>query len=267
MSQRKHAPVFVIGCHRSGTALLYDTLLSSGGFPQFHASNALYTTLLPKCGDLRSRRNRERLMQFWLRSKQFRRSGLVAEDIHRRVLEECRTGGDFLHLTMGEMARREGAERWAVYDPDNILFMRRVKREVPDALFVHIVRDGRDAAISLRKAGSARPLPWDRKRALLSAGLNWKWTVRKGRHDAQLFPGDYMEIRYEELVERPAQALAPLAEFLQHDLDSTAFSRIASDGSPRPIPFGKTKPPAEPSARSIAGKPDFPPKRLPPWKA
>jgi hypothetical protein len=223
MKSRKQSPVFVIGCHRSGTALLYDTLLSAGGFATFHASFPVYSTLLPISGNLSVARNRERLMQVWLRSKQFRRSGFGPEEVRAKIQQECRNGGDFLRIVLGEVARRENAGRWAVYDPDNIMHIPTVKQEVPEAVFVHIVRDGRDAALSLRKVGAIRPLWWDRQRELFAAGLNWQWTVRKGRQYARMFPADYIEIHYEDLVTQPEKVLRALAEFLDHDLD---YSRI-----------------------------------------
>src|ERR1017187_155986 len=50
VTARKNSPVFVIGCHRSGTALLYDSLLSAGGFPLYHQAPYVHTTLLRMCG-------------------------------------------------------------------------------------------------------------------------------------------------------------------------------------------------------------------------
>jgi hypothetical protein len=238
MKPRKHAPVFVIGCHRSGTALLYDTLLSAGGFAIYHASFPVYSTLLPLSGDLSVAKNRERLMQVWLRSKQFRRCGLGPEELRSQIQDECRNGGDFLRIVLGEVARRGNVGRWAAYDPDNIMHISTVKREVPEALFVHIVRDGRDVALSLRKVGRMRPLWWDRERVLFAAGLNWQWTVRKGRRYAQMFPADYIEVHYEDLVAKPAQTLSMLSEFLDHDLD---YARIQQAAIGRPIDRWKTK--------------------------
>jgi hypothetical protein len=72
-----------------------------------------------------------------------------------------------------------------------------------------------------------RPLWWDRGRLLFAAGLNWQWTIRKGRRDAQMFPGDYIEIHYEGLVTQPGKSLKTLAEFLEHDLD---YARIQEAG-------------------------------------
>src|SRR6202522_1210195 len=211
---RKNSPVFVIGCHRSGTALLYDSLLSAGGFPLYHASPYVHTALLRMCGDPSVRKNREKMLQLWLRSKAFRRTGLGAEDLHSEILQKCRSGGDFLRIIMSELARRAGLQRWAVYDCDNIMYIPAIKREIPDALFVHVVRDGRDAAVSMEKQHSGRPLLWARERGIFAWALLWQWTVRKGRRSGQKVPADYIEISYEDLVRDPRETLRTLGDFL-----------------------------------------------------
>jgi hypothetical protein len=62
VTARKNQPVFVVGCHRSGTALFYDSLLSAGGFPLYHAAPFLHSTLLPMSGDPSVPKNRKRMM-------------------------------------------------------------------------------------------------------------------------------------------------------------------------------------------------------------
>jgi hypothetical protein len=232
MKPRKQRPVFVIGCHRSGTNLLYDTLLSAGGFARYHACPTVYETLLPYCGDLAVSRNREKLVQVWSRSKPFRRTGLVEEEIGSRILGECRSGGDFLRIVMGEVARHTRADRWAVYDPDNALYIRQIKRDLPEALFVHIVRDGRDIALSLTKMGGLQPFWWDQRRNLFASALYWQWVVRRARRHGRMFPKEYIEVHYEDLVVYPRQTLNTLAGFLDHDLD---YDRILDNGVGRVI--------------------------------
>jgi hypothetical protein len=227
MKQRKYAPVFVIGCHRSGTNLLYDTLLSSGGFALYRASSTVYETLLPHFGDFSVTKNREKLMQAWCRSKPFRRSGLSLEVVRNKVLNQCRSGGDFLRIVMEEIARQENASRWAVYNPDNALYIPAIKRDLPDALFVHIIRDGRDVSLSLTKMQGLRPFRWDRARHLFATALYWQWMVRKGRSYGRMFPADYLEVHYEDLIHDPKTTLATLGTFLDHDLD---FERIQNTG-------------------------------------
>ena len=51
--ERKRRPVFVMGCHRSGTNLLYDILLSAGGFAVYRGYLPVYEILLPRFGSLR----------------------------------------------------------------------------------------------------------------------------------------------------------------------------------------------------------------------
>ena len=226
-NDRKHAPVFVMGCHRSGTNLLYDMLLSSGGFAIYRGYLPIYKILIPRFGSMSSRSHREKILETFLRSKGFRRTGLDAEPLSTRILNECRNGGDFIRVVMDAVAGSQQAARWAVYDPDNVLRVEHVKRDIPNALFVHIIRDGRDIALSLKKMGGFTPLPWDRGQteSLVATSLYWEWMVRKGRADGRKFPADYIEIRYEDLITNPRETLARLGGFIDHDLDYDRIQR------------------------------------------
>src|SRR5579859_7602417 len=227
LSDRKHAPVFVMGCHRSGTNLLYDMLLSSGGFAIYRGFLPIYKILIPRFGSMESRANREKILETWLFSKGFRRTGLDAGQLSTRILDECRNGGDFIRVVMESVTRSQQMQRWAVYDPDNVLHVERVKRDLPDALFVHIIRDGRDIALSLKKMGGFTPLPWDRNPtdSLVATALYWEWMVQQGRAHGRMFPGDYIEIRYEDLMTNPHTTLAKLGGFIDHDLDYDRIQR------------------------------------------
>ncbi len=216
-----------MGCHRSGTNLLYDMLLSSGGFAIYRGYLPIYKILIPRFGSMKSRAHREKILGAWLRSKGFRRTGLHAESMTARILNECRTGGDFIRVVMDEVARSQQMQRWAMYDPDNVLHVERVKRDIPNALFVHIIRDGRDIALSLKKMGGFTPLPWDRNptESLVATALYWEWMVHRGRAHGRKFPADYIEIRYEDLITNPREMLAKLGAFIDHDLDYDRIQR------------------------------------------
>jgi hypothetical protein len=211
-------PVFIVGCPRSGTSYLYHLLLSAGGFAEFHTQMNVFDVLEPIYGDLSVLKNKTRMMNDWLRSKAFAVSGLQAEEI-TTAISGCQSGSDFLRVVMEEVARKQGVDRWIDSTPTNIPHLLRIKKDFPDALIVHIIRDPRDIALSLDKRGWTRPLPWDRDKALLAAGLYWEWIVRKGRKLGSILGVDYLETRYEDLVNQPAETLERLAVFLQHDLD------------------------------------------------
>jgi len=209
-----------MGCHRSGTNFLYDTLLSAGGFAVYRGYLPVYKMLISRFGSLAKLDNRKRAMAAWVRSKGFRRSGLDAEQLKVKVLDECRTGGDFIRIVMSEIARNQNVNRWAVYDPDNLLYIPGIKADIPEALFIHMIRDGRDVALSLSKMRGFKPLFWDREgEGLLPTAVYWEWMVRQGRHHGLRIPADYLEVRYEELVSAPHATLRKLEEFLDHDLN------------------------------------------------
>jgi LPS sulfotransferase NodH len=227
-TERKRRPVFVMGCHRSGTNLLYDTLLSAGGFAVYRGYLPIHEILIPRFGSLQNPRNRKKIVDAWMQSKGFRRAGVEAGPLSSKLLAECRNGGDFIRVVMDEIAQSQGVQRWAVYDPDSILHMDQIKQDLPDAVFVHIIRDGRDIALSLMKMEGFRPFPWSRRsRGLLETALYWDWTVHTGRQHGRQIPGDYIEIHYEELVTQPRAVLARLGGFLDHDLD---YDRIQRTG-------------------------------------
>src|SRR5712664_1422507 len=107
---RSKAPVFVLGCGRSGTKLLYHTLLSAGGFAVYHAESNAFNLIGLRFGNLARRENRRDLLDHWLRSKLFYRSGLSREEIEPRILEECHDAGDFLRILMETIAHKQGVK-------------------------------------------------------------------------------------------------------------------------------------------------------------
>src|SRR5579864_4580245 len=228
-------PVFIVGCPRSGTSFLYHLLLSAGGFAEFHTQMNVYDVLDPVYGDLGMRKNKEAAMREWLQSKAFRVSGLDAAAIQAKVLAECQGAGDFLRIIMEEIARKQGVDRWIDSTPTNVPHMPRIHRDFPDALFVHIIRDARDVALSLDKRSWSRPLPWDRKTSLLAAGLYWEWIVRKGRQLGTKLAPRYMEVRYEDLVHRPQESLAAIGNFLQQDLDYVRIQQASIGSVKKPL--------------------------------
>ena len=204
-------------------------LLSAGGFAIYRGFLPIYKILIPRFGSIEKRGNRERILAAWLHSKGFRRTTLEREQLSHRILNECRSGGDFIRIVMDSVAKSQNVSRWAMYDPDNVLHIERVKRDIPNAIFVHIIRDGRDIALSLKKMGGFSPLPWDRSEtySLVATALYWKWMVERGRTAGHLFPEDYIEIRYEDLITHPQETLGVLGGFIDHDLD---YERIRHAG-------------------------------------
>ena len=227
ISPRSKAPVFVLGCSRSGTTLLYHMLLSAGNFAVYRMESQVLNLLEPRFRPLDVAHNKRRMLDAWYHSRLYTRSGLTQEEIEPRIMVECRNGGDFLRILMEEMCRKQGMERWAETTPDHLLYLDRIKQTIPNALVVHVIRDGRDVALSWEKKAQIRQFPWDRRRPALAAGIHWEWFVTRGRRIGRELAGDYVEIHYEDLVRNPEVVLKQLEPFVEHDLNYERIKSVA----------------------------------------
>src|SRR6266576_3536969 len=97
-------PVFVVGSPRSGTTLVYDMLMSAGGFSIYLGDSSIFNVDAPRFGDLGLRKNREKMRHAWLGSKLFSASGIDPQQVDTTILDDCRNAGDFLRTIMEEIA-------------------------------------------------------------------------------------------------------------------------------------------------------------------
>jgi hypothetical protein len=258
---RSLAPVFVLGCGRSGTTLLYHMLLSAGNFAVYRVESNAINLLEPRFGDLSVAANKHRLLEAWYNSRLYTLSGLDKEEIAAKVMNECRNGGDFLRIIMSEMCRKQGVQRWADTTPEHILHLHRIKETIPEALIIHIIRDGRDVALSTDKLGYIHRLPWDRSPSKMVCGLYWDWMVNKGRRDGRDLGHDYTEVHFEDLISKPSETLARLGDFIGQELDYDRIREvgIGSVSAPNSSFAGDPREDFNPLGRWKSG---FPPEEL-----
>jgi Sulfotransferase family len=90
-------------------------------------------------------------------------------------------------------AARHGKPRWGDKTPVYCRHIKPIRRVLPEARFIHIIRDGRDAALSLRRMWFSPG--WE----IETQAAYWRDCVL-GARQAGIGCPDYMEVRYEELV-------------------------------------------------------------------
>ncbi|MEO1036267.1 MAG: sulfotransferase [Pseudomonadota bacterium] len=242
MTSQSARPVFIVGSPRSGTTWLYHLLLSSGGFAIYRSETQFYSRFGPSFGWMRRSVDRRAFLDHWLRSEFFLRAGLGIDEFRDAAIEAPRSTGEFLRLFMDRICQVQGAERWADCTPDHGLYIREIKREFPDALFIHMHRDGRDVAMSLARQRFVPSFPWQHDTPEIAAAAYWSWTVRRVLKETRFLAADYMEIRYESLVESFDACLARLSEFLGRRMDSARIqqSPIGAVTEPNTSFEGKT---------------------------
>lgn len=94
--------------------------------------------------------------------------------------------------------------------PDYSAFVQDIHLFLPQARFIHLIRDGRDVAVSLSAA--SRTMGWFARAPLHEYGTFWKREVLAARR-ASAFAGGYLEVRYEELSASPVPVLKSVFEF------------------------------------------------------
>lgn len=129
------------------------------------------------------------------------------------VAEGRRSMRDLIEGLFVRNAAGEGKPRWGDKTPYYVLHMSSLLDWWPDAQFVHIVRDGRDVALSLfgRKHDFGVYNPY-------VAARYWEHYVETGRAQGSAMPaGHYLEIRYEDLLNDQRATLTQVCDFLSID--------------------------------------------------
>ena len=104
-------------------------------------------------------------------------------------------------------AETEGKPRYGEKTPAYVFMMPQIAALLPEAHFIHLIRDPGDTALSWRKTWFA---PSQDLRVL---GEEWRKHVEAGRRAANLVRR-YVEVRFEELVLHPERELKRLCAYL-----------------------------------------------------
>jgi len=109
---------------------------------------------------------------------------------------QARDTAELHRLLARHLCERVGATHFVEKTPTNVYAFAALARLNPEARLVHLIRDGRDVAASLRRRG----------KSLYGAGSRWLYDTLSGlRGRGQ---PSYLEIRYEDLVTDPPATLA-----------------------------------------------------------
>ncbi len=132
-----------------------------------------------------------------------------------------------------DYATAQGKARWGDKTPRNIRALPRLLHQFPAARFIHIIRDGRDVACSLRN----HPREVIRRGKVVPNTLNkpigrcaLRWVEDAGFGLAFHSHPRVLEVRYEALVLEPEAALRRVCEFLGEEFEPAMLD--ASSGAP-----------------------------------
>jgi Sulfotransferase family len=203
MTTAPQVPIFIVGCQRSGTTVLRLMLDSH---PRI------------SCGpETRFLADMERIVAAdWQRLSRF---GFDQEDWLARI-------ATFFGGIQQDYALSRGKARWADKTPLYAMHMDFIARVFPQSQFVHVIRDGRDVAVSHRKRFGYR--------SSVKSAVKWpRYIATAQASGAKLGPGRYFEVRYEDLVEHSEKTLRGLVEFLGEEWEP---QMLEFDSKPHDVP-------------------------------
>lgn len=188
------------------------------------------------------------------------------------------------YFLMGELSKtskRIVGDKSPLLTPETI---KEIARIYPGAKIIHIIRDGRDAAVSavhhswnfgkIRKGAEASAKrTTHRKRdphemsnmgesifaegQLRKFAAEWSARVSSTVEDGPTLPGNgYVEVRYEDLLERPEEEVRRLLEFLRAEASEKTVKRCVNAASFDKLSKGRTRGQEDPTSffrKGIAG--------------
>lgn len=201
-------PVFIVGCGRSGTTLLRVMLAASDRLTIPPESDFLWRTARRFGTATRMLGRHEEFISTLEAISSFPALELSADEIRDELKRQPgETVADCVAAVYRLYARKNGRSRWGDKNPFYVRYLGQIHRLFPNVRVIHVVRDGRDVAVSLRKT-KMRP------HNLFLTARRWVSCVEAGRRWGAQHRDRYLEIQYEALIAQPERELERVCHFI-----------------------------------------------------
>jgi hypothetical protein len=153
-----------------------------------------------------------RAADYIIESKRWQEFHLDADELRRRIAElDPVNAADVVRTFYAMYSEREGKSRYGDKTPGYLQHMLRIQRVLPEARFIHTIRDGRDVALSHMR------MNWGPATYAESAAL-WVSRISKARRLAPRID-HYSEVRFEDLVNDTEGTLRQVCDIIDLDYD------------------------------------------------
>lgn len=235
LQTQKNGPIFIVGAPRSGTTLLQFRLRNHPRISLPTGESHFFIPLYRNqnnFGDLSQLENiRSVLSAMYTQSPDFLEGDLhglkfntdnLAKQLHA---EGRHTMPAIISGLFEKNAQGEGKSRWGDKTPYYAMHISKLIEWFPDAQIVHLIRDGRDVALSL----FGRQHDFFVYNSYFAAEY-WATYVERGHTlGSHLESWQYLEMRYEDFLDNPEGSMKTLCNFLGEDYSDTLFDFQSTD--------------------------------------
>jgi Sulfotransferase family len=236
------SPVFVLGVRRSGTTLLRLILDRSPGIAIPDESY-----FIPQLAHRhRVSVDRDAFLEDLRRLPTLVRWDLSADEV-APLLRPGMTIGDAVSAVFAAYAAKHGKPRWGDKTPAYMRHLSLLERLFPDALFVHLIRDGRDVALSLLGLdGGVLARTGANPETAAGVACQWATEIRDARAlGRRVGPSRYLEVLYEDLVQEPGPTVEAICAFTGLLFEPAMLEPSQAEIAERPHHRRLTEPPSK----------------------
>lgn len=216
-------PVFVVGCPRSGTTMLSGLLRNTPwGAPFETHFITKYFSQLPNYGDLSEFANFRRLMRNILSERPVQQWRLEVDIAAFHKSLESFAYGHIVDQLCRLHTAREGFTSWGDKTPFYVNHLDVIHALFPESRIIHIVRDGRDVALSLMRK------EWGPANVYTCAQLWKQCNTQQSICHRLAESGLYHVVRYEDLLDEPQHELSTVLDFLGEPYQADLLSDLTA---------------------------------------
>lgn len=217
-------PLFIVGAPRSGTSLLRNLIRACNGVYLPPDETQFIPGLLARLEATRSSEKIARFLERTAFSGNMRRRGLWPTQKELRQLLDSPNPCVMLTALMTFFAEKDGHQSfriWGDKTPRYVFFLDEFRRFFPGMRVIFVLRDPRDAVLSMRDA-------WGR--SLTRGSIEWRDAALIAQAWLQEQPAaDAIMIRYEALVAHPAATMRGIADWLSVEFKHEALEEYIGE--------------------------------------
>ena len=209
--------IFLVGASRSGTTILQSLLAAHPSIISFPETKFFQYLLSPSKNSLSLEDGLKKFFIDYIKEPRF----LSYFNPNQSELEKSNA----LITVLDTLACEKNKDIWLEKTPQHIYYIDYLEKLLPDALFIHILRNGIDVIASTYEATrqNSGPDAWSGEWSIDFCIQRWREAISISYQYAE--KNNHILVKYEEFVENPRLTLLNICEFAKIDFDESMLVR------------------------------------------